>query len=260
MTQLEFDENIGKQLEVLYRSRDVGRRRRLVRDALDPASGERILDIGCGPGFYVAEVLEAVGPSGSVVAVDASAQMLAMAQGRVEGHGNVRFHQADATDLPVDDADFDAALCVQVLEYVPNVDKALREMLRALRPGGRAAVWDVDWSTVSWHSSDAARMQRVLRAWDEHLVHTSLPRTLGARMRSVGFADVAFEGHVFSTDQLTPEAYGGAAVQLLAGFVPGRAGVGEQEAQAWEADLRELDERGEYFFSCVQFCFTGRKP
>jgi arsenite methyltransferase len=49
------------------------RRRRLVREALGVAPGERVLDVGCGPGFYVAELLEQVGATGSVVGVDASA-------------------------------------------------------------------------------------------------------------------------------------------------------------------------------------------
>ena len=60
MAQLEFDENLAESLEVLYRRRDVLRRRRLVHDALDAQPGERVLDVGCGPGFYVAELLERV--------------------------------------------------------------------------------------------------------------------------------------------------------------------------------------------------------
>jgi arsenite methyltransferase len=76
--QLEFDESLGEQLEVLYRTRDILRRRRLVHEALAARPGERILDVGCGPGFYVAELLEAVGPQGSVVGVDVSAPMLAI--------------------------------------------------------------------------------------------------------------------------------------------------------------------------------------
>jgi arsenite methyltransferase len=97
--------------------------------------------------------------------------------------------------LPVDDGSFDAVLSVQVVEYVPDADLALAELNRVLRPGGRAVVWDVDWTTVSWHSTDPAGMERALRAWDEHLAHSALPRTLAARLRSAGFDDVAADGH-----------------------------------------------------------------
>jgi SAM-dependent methyltransferase len=149
---------------VLYGTRDVLRRRQLVHDALGAAPGERILDVGCGPGFYVAELLERVGSDGSVVGIDSSQPMLKVAAHRSEGH-NVEFHEADATSLPVENASFDAALSVQVLEYVAEVPAALAEIFRALRAGGRLVVWDVDWATVSLHTTDPARTGRVLRSW-----------------------------------------------------------------------------------------------
>src|SRR5690242_5638791 len=104
MGAVEFDKRIGRQLEVLYGRRDILRRRALVRDALAVAPRERILDVGCGPGFCVAELLELVGPEGSVVGIDNSPPMLAVARHRVEGHANVEFHEADATSLPFEDA------------------------------------------------------------------------------------------------------------------------------------------------------------
>ena len=107
-----------------------------MRAALAAAPGERILDIGCGPGFYVSELLDEVGPDGSIVAVDASPDMLAMARHRCEGHDNVAFRDGNAAALPVDDGDFDAALCVQVMEYVPDPLGALAEIYRASGPVG----------------------------------------------------------------------------------------------------------------------------
>ncbi|MGH3040798.1 MAG: methyltransferase domain-containing protein, partial [Gaiellaceae bacterium] len=180
MGRLVFDEELATQLESIYRTRDIVRRRRLVRNALAASAGERILDVGCGPGFYVAELLEEVGDAGSVVGVDASPQMLAVAAHRVERYSNVAFHEADATSLPVEDGDFDAVLAVQVIEYVEDADRALAELHRALCPGGRAVVWDVDWTTVSWHASQTAAMEQALLAWDDHLAHPALPRTLAA--------------------------------------------------------------------------------
>ena len=182
MSQLEFDESIAGTLDALYRTRDVVRRRQLVRDALGVASGERVVDVGCGPGFYVAELLAQVGPEGSAVGIDNSQAMLAIAAHRCRGHDNVAFHEADATSLPVEDASFDAALSVQVLEYVADVPAALAEIYRALRPGGRLVVWDVDWATVSMHTADPARTERILRSWDGHLAHRSLPQTLTGQL------------------------------------------------------------------------------
>lgn len=160
--QLIFDQDVAEQMDSLYRTRDIVRRRELVRAALGVNPGDRVLDLGCGPGFGIAELLDRVGATGSIVGVDRSPQMLSAAARRCAGHRNVTLHEADVAALPVDDAAFDRALSVQVIEYVPDVTAALAELRRVVRPGGRVVVWDVDWSTLSWHSSDPARMDRVL--------------------------------------------------------------------------------------------------
>jgi arsenite methyltransferase len=260
MTQLSFDAATAKTLEKAYHKRDMIRRRRHVREALAAQPGERILDVGCGPGFYARELLDEVGPGGAIVAVDASPDMLALARQRCAGHDNVTFGEGNAAALPVDDAAFDAALCVQVMEYVPDPVGALREMHRALRPGGRVLVWDVDWATVWWHSNDPDRMRRVLQAWDEHLVHPSLPRRLGADLRTVGFGEVAVAGHSFATVSYDDESFAVAMLGMVADFVPGRNGVTGDEAAAWKAEQRDLAELGEFFFEGTQFCFTATKP
>lgn len=261
MSQLTFDAKTVEFLDRLYRTADIRRRRALVMDALAPAEGGSVLDVGCGPGFYVSEVAERVGPEGSVTGVDQSPASLAAAAERNAGRPNVSFSEGDATALPVPDGAFDAALSVQVYEYVPDTLAGLREIHRALRPGGRVVLWDVDWATVSWHSADPSRMARVLAAWDEHLTHPALPQTLAATMRRAGFDDVTATGHVFSTTTMSFETYGGAMARQIPGFVAGRGGVTEAEAAAWAAEQEALDEAGEFFFACVQFCFRGvRRP
>jgi SAM-dependent methyltransferase len=259
VAQLEFDEATAKQLEVVYGTRDIVRRRRLVREALGASPGERILDIGCGPGFYVVELLDQVGPEGSVVGVDASEAMLAICRRRCEGRENVELYEAAATALPIDDASVDAALSVQVLEYVDDIATALGEIHRALRPGGRVVLWDVDWATLSLQTSDEARMERILGAWDEHLADPSLPRTLGAHLRSAGFEDVRVEAHAFAASGRDPEKFGAALVPFIATFVAGRQGIGNVEAEAWAAEQYELMERDEFYFVSTQFSFTATK-
>jgi arsenite methyltransferase len=259
VSQLEFDRRLVERLERLYTTRDMLRRRELVRAALGARSGDRILDVGCGPGFYVTELAEVVGREGSVVGLDASADMLAVAATRAQGHDNVTFHQADATSLPVPDASFERAVCVQVLEYVRDVPAALTEMHRALRPGGRVLVWDIDWATVSWHAIDRQLARRVLAAWDKHMTHPSVPRTLAAQLRDAGFEGVRMEGHAFATTELIPHAYSGSLVPLLEQYVAEQGGMSQQEAKAWADEQRELGGRGEFFFTVTQFCFTATR-
>ena len=260
MAQLEFDEETSKRLEAAYAGRDMGRRRELVSEALAAGPGDRILDVGCGPGFYVPDLLQRVGSRGAVVGVDGSAAMLALAARRSAGSENVEFHEADATALPVDDASFDAALSVQVLEYVADIPAALAEIRRALRPGGRAVIWDVDWTTISMHTAEPERMRRMLDAWDEHLTHVALPRTLTAELRSAGFEDVRMQAHAFATDELGPDSYGGFLVPFMEQFALDREAFAENEVRAWGNEQRELAARGEFYASVTQFLFTGTRP
>jgi len=260
MSQLAFGESTGKQLEALYQIGDAVCRREISRAALAARRGERILDVGCGPGFFCGELLEEVGEHGSITGLDASPQMLALARRRCAGQGNVTFAEADATALPVEDASFDAALCVQVLEYVSDYPKALAELRRVVRPGGRILVWDTDWATVSWHSSDPYRMQRVLAAWDEHLAHPSLPRTLAPGIRSSGLDRIHAIAHTFAATAWDMDTFGVSLIPLITDFVPGRSGLGEDDAAEWAAEQRKLGERGEFFFAYTQFCFTATRP
>jgi arsenite methyltransferase len=260
MGQLVFDEDTARAVERMYEIRDAKRRRALVRTALAAAPGDRVLDVGCGPGFYCAELLTEVGPTGSVVGVDSSPSMLALAARRCEGAENVELHEADATSLPVPDSSVNRALSVQVLEYTADPAAVLAELYRALTPGGRIVVWDIDWASVSLHSEDPIRMGRVMRAFEEHLAHPSLPRTLAPRLRAAGFTEIEMEAYAFASCEMDPETYGAAVLPGIRSFVPGREGITDGEAKAWLAEQRELGERGHYYFSTTQFCFAATKP
>ena len=261
MTQLAFDEDVARQIEALYQTRDAARRRRLVRETLGTQPGDRVLDVGCGPGFYCLEIAEEVGPDGQVVGIDAAEPMLELARRRCEGHDNVSFKQGDILSLPVEDESFDRALCVQVLEYIEPATAALTEMSRTLRPGGRVVVWDIDWGTVSWHSSDPALTEQVLKAWDQHLAHPSLPRSLAPRLREAGFQEVEGTGHGFSTiSNLDPATYGAAIIPLIASYVSSNRLMDSERVDAWVEDQQRLSDRGEFYFASVQLCFSGVKP
>src|SRR4051812_7694122 len=103
-------------------------------------AGQRVLDVGCGPGALTAELVKRVGPD-AVAAVDPSPPFVAANR---ERHPGVAVAQATAEDLPFDDDGFDAALAQLVVHFMADPVAGLREMARVTRPGGAvvASVWD----------------------------------------------------------------------------------------------------------------------
>ncbi|MFC1664874.1 methyltransferase domain-containing protein, partial [Pseudomonadota bacterium] len=167
--------------------------RQRVLDKMKLGRGDRILDIGSGPGYLAQSMGKQVGSGGQVEGMDISESMCAIASNRCAAQLWVNFRVADAAKLPFDNDYFDVAVCTQVYEYVDDLGSALAELARVIKPGGRALVLDTDWGSIVWHSSNPERMQRVLKAWDEHLIDPYLPRTLGAKLIASGLNLVKVE-------------------------------------------------------------------
>lgn len=254
MTMLEFDEAGAQLIDRTYATADVVAQRAEVLAVLAARPGERVLDIGSGPGYLLASIAEAVGPTGAVHGIDPSAPMNALARARTGHRPWVRVAEGDALALPFADGSFDAAASTQVYEYVADIPAALAELRRVLRPGGRALVLDTDWDSVVWHTADRERHARIMAAWEEHLVHPRLPRTLAAALRRAGF-EVAGQRLVpLFNPELHPDTYSANIMALIAAFVVGRRGLTDADAQAWLADLRARAADGEYLFSVNRYC------
>jgi SAM-dependent methyltransferase len=102
--------------------------------------GAHVLDIAAGAGDQTLDIAKRVGPTGSVLATDLSLAILAFAKdnARRAGYRNVETQAADGENLNVPEASFDAAICRLGLMFFPDPSKGLREMFRALKPGGKA--------------------------------------------------------------------------------------------------------------------------
>jgi SAM-dependent methyltransferase len=109
--------------------------RRIALETLAISPGERVLDVGCGPGNFTRPFARAAG-DGLVVGIDASKTMLA----RAVAEPNVAYLRGDAADLPFRDRTFDAVCCFATLYLVAEPMRALDEIARVLAPGGKVAV------------------------------------------------------------------------------------------------------------------------
>ena len=259
MTQLEFDEATNRLMEEFNASAGATRRRTRLLDVLALQPGEHVLDVGSGPGHYAFAMASAVGDTGRVAGFDIAKDSLETAQRRCAGLANVSFHLGDAVDLPFDAATFDAVLSTQTFEYLPNVGAALGEIARVLKPGGRVLIHDTEWDALTWHSTDRARMHRIMAVWDKHLADPHLPQTLGAKLTAAGFTGVGVETLVHVETTYDPASMSAIVIKFVAGYVTSH-GIPESEASAWADDLRALGSTGDYFFSSNEYIFTGIKP
>lgn len=260
MATLQFDPEVARQVESVYLTPDVIQQREAVRAVLALRPGECVLDIGVGPGLLAAEMAVEVGPNGRICGIDISDSMLAIAASRARDNGSALLElcHADANHLPYPDESFDAVVSTQVFEYIEDIQGALAEVRRVLRPGGRVLLLDTDWDSIVWHSTDDERMERALTVFEEHLVDPHLPRTLKASLERAGFEVGRPQILPLFNVGYDPATYSAGVLEIVAGFIAGRRGFTDEDARAWAADLRQLGR--DYFFSINRYLFPAEKP
>ena len=154
-------------------------------------AGQRIVDVGCGPGALTEVLAAVVGPA-STCAADPSPGFVAACASRVPG-ADVRTAPAEA--LPWDDASFDAALAQLVFAFVGDPPQGLAEMCRVVRPGGvvAACTWDLDEMAMLRRFWDAALVLQPAAPAEGSATRFANRRDIEELWRSGSLADVAVE-------------------------------------------------------------------
>jgi SAM-dependent methyltransferase len=136
------------------------------------APGDRLLDVGCGAGADTVSLAQLTGAEGRVDGVDTDAALLAAANRRAVEAGvsdRVRHWQEDAMNLPFADGEFDSSRSERLFQHLAEPGRALAEMVRVTRRGGRVVVLDTDWGTASVDSTETDIERRLMRFLAERL-------------------------------------------------------------------------------------------
>jgi len=187
--------------------------------------GEVVLDLGCGGGFDVFLAGPRVGPTGRVIGVDMTPQMISKARRGIDqyrartGLDNVEFRLGEIEHLPVADASIDVVISNCVINLSPDKPAVWREIARVLRPGGRVAISDI---------ALLRPLPQTVRKMAEALVGCVAGAILIEEYRSIveaaGFTDISLEprrGYMDALASAGSELYLHIAEALPAGSTPG---------------------------------------
>lgn len=172
------------------------RRAKIIFENLDLDGNEKILEIGCGRGFYL-NVLSKACPKFDITGIDLNQDYLSVAKVFVDDN-NVKLIKADATKLPFKDKSFDRIIATEILEHIPDEAKAISEMYRVLKPDGTVMItvpnknypffWDpANWvfeRLLNWHLP--SNIWWLAGIWADH-VRLYDEREIREKLREEGF-------------------------------------------------------------------------
>ncbi|MCT7350884.1 methyltransferase domain-containing protein [Streptomyces sp. 15-116A] len=232
----------------------------LDKGAEAPTGGEaraRVLEIGCGTGA-ISRVLAGLPGVREVVGADPSAALLDRARSLSSTRSNLSFLQADGRDLPLPEADFDVVVLHRVLSHVPGPQTLLAQAHRVLRPGGRLAVFDGDYSTITLATGPTDPLQTCVDAFiPAYITDPWLVRRLPALLDGAGFTHGRLRSHGFA--QIEDPGYMLTIADRGAEALVAAGRIGQALADALKAEARRRVSDHTFFGHIAYASLTARR-
>jgi len=172
---------------------------------------------------------------------------------------NQRLRTLAALALADGESVLDAVSCTQTLLYVEDMDQALREIHRVLKPRGRIAIIETDWNGAIINSLDQAMTDKIFDAWGLAVVNLKLPRRLGAILRRIGFGAQRVEAIPVLNASYSEHSFSANMLQNFADAAVKQNLITVAESRSWREGVDSLIQRDEYFFCVNRFLFSAVK-
>ena len=259
MSEITFDDRQARLTDQTYQTAEIVAQRQATLQSLQLKVGERVLDAGAGPGLLSQDMARVVENQGLVHGIDTSQAMLTVAQRRCAHYEQVNFSLGDVMSLQFEDACFDAVVCTQVLLYVEKVHRALSEMYRVLKPGGRMAIVETDWRGLVLGSSLPQVTEQLIECWVDTVPSPGLPSELEHLLLSAGFTHVQITPIPILLTRFQAQNYAVTMCNSLASNARETAQPGIETVDQWLADLERRHNEGRFFFCVNRFLFNAWK-
>lgn len=231
-------------------------------DSMAIDSAKLVLDLGCGTGVAARAIAQRPDFSGRVTGIDHSSHLIAAAtllakEERVEDR--VEFRAGDSHSLALRDMTFDAVVAHTLFSHLDNPPAALREIVRIVKPGGKVAVFDGDYASLTFATDDVVRGKENDEAIINSIVtNPRVMRQMPQLLREAGLQLKTALSYVVA--EVGRADFWEPAITSFVKLLPKAGTMTEQDATEWAASMRRRSDQEIFFGACNYYSYIATRP